>query len=277
MENYNTRNILDKYGVRFNKGLGQNFLIDNSIVADIVKGSEITRDDFVIEIGPGVGTLTKQLLEAAGSVTAIELDDALLPILREELKGFDNLTLIHGDAVKIDFKEIIGVRKVKFVANLPYYVTTPIIARLLNDQIPLETLTIMIQKEVAERINAQPGNKDYGAITLLVQYYCDTEILRSVPPSAFIPRPQVDSTVIRLLKLDEPRAKVEDETLFFRIIRQSFNMRRKTLFNGLRALGYSKELIEEVFELVGIDMKARGETLSVKKFADLSNAIGARA
>lgn len=274
---YNTRNIVDKYGVRFNKGLGQNFLIDNSVVADIVKGSEITRDDFVIEIGPGVGTLTKQLLEAAGSVTAIELDDALLPILREELKGYDNLTLIHGDAVKIDFMEIIGDRKVKFVANLPYYVTTPIIARILNDGIPFETLTIMIQKEVAERINAEPGTKDYGAITLLVQYYCDTEILRSVPPSAFIPRPKVDSTVIRLLKLDEPRAKVDDEKLFFRIIRQSFNMRRKTLFNGLRGLGYSKELIEEVFEKVGIDIKARGETLSVTQFAALSNAIGERA
>ncbi|HSP46773.1 MAG TPA: 16S rRNA (adenine(1518)-N(6)/adenine(1519)-N(6))-dimethyltransferase RsmA [Clostridiaceae bacterium] len=274
---YNTRNIVDKYGVRFNKGLGQNFLIDNSVVADIVKGSEITRDDFVIEIGPGVGTLTKQLLEAAGSVTAIELDDALLPILREELKEYDNFTLIHGDAVKIDFKEIIGDRKVKFVANLPYYVTTPIIARILNDQIPFETLTIMIQKEVAERINAVPGTKDYGAITLLVQYYCDTEILRSVPPSAFIPRPKVDSTVIRLLKLAEPRAKVDDEKLFFRIIRQSFNMRRKTLFNGLRGLGYTKELIEEVFGEVGIDMKARGETLSVTQFADLSNAIGERA
>lgn len=277
MENFNTKNIVEKYGFRFTKGLGQNFLIDNSVVADIVKGSEITRDDFVIEIGPGVGTLTKQLLEAAGSVTAIELDDSLLPILREELKGYDNLTLIHGDAVKIDFMEIIGDRKVKFVANLPYYVTTPIIARILNDQIPFETLTIMIQKEVAERINAGPGSKDYGAITLLVQYYCDTEILRSVPPSAFIPRPKVDSTVIRLLKLPEPRAKVDDEKLFFRIIRQSFNMRRKTLFNGLRALGYSKELIEEVFELVGIDMKARGETLSVAQFADLSNAIGERA
>lgn len=277
MENNNTRNIVDKYGFRFNKGLGQNFLIDNTVVADIVKGSEITRDDFVIEIGPGVGTLTRHLLEAAGSVTAIELDDALLPILREELKGYDNLTLIHGDAVKIDFSEIIGDRKVKFVANLPYYVTTPIIARILNDQIPFETLTIMIQKEVAERINAEPGTKDYGAITLLVQYYCDTEILRSVPPSAFIPRPKVDSTVIRLLKLPEPRAKVNDEKLFFRIIRQSFNMRRKTLFNALRGLGYSKELIEEVFGEVGIDMKARGETLSVKKFADLSNAIGERA
>jgi 16S rRNA (adenine1518-N6/adenine1519-N6)-dimethyltransferase len=277
MENYNTKNIVDKYGFRFNKGLGQNFLIDNSVVTDIVKGSEITRDDFVIEIGPGVGTLTKQLLEAAGSVTAIELDDALLPILREELKGYDNLTLIHGDAVKIDFREIIGDRKVKFVANLPYYVTTPIIARILNDQIPFETLTIMIQKEVAERINAEPGTKDYGAITLLVQYYCDTEIMRSVPPSAFIPRPKVDSTVIRLLKLPEPRAKVDDEKLFFRIIRQSFNMRRKTLFNALRGLGYSKELIEEVFGEVGIDMKARGETLSVAKFADLSNAIGERA
>ncbi|HSL85636.1 MAG TPA: 16S rRNA (adenine(1518)-N(6)/adenine(1519)-N(6))-dimethyltransferase RsmA [Bacteroidales bacterium] len=271
--NNTTKDLVAKYGFRFTKSLGQNFLVDMNIVSDIIAGAEITREDHVIEIGPGVGTLTRELLEAAGKVTAIELDSKLIPILTEELKTYENFELIHADATKVDFEEIAKGENVKLVANLPYYVTTPIITGLLNDKVKFHSLTIMIQKEVAERMNAGPGTKDYGSLSVLVQYYCESEIIRKVPPESFIPRPKVDSTVIKLTKLDEPRAKVLDETLFFKIVRQVFNMRRKTLSNNLKALGYSREFIEEVLEKAGIDIRARGETLTVEKFADLANTI----
>ena len=272
----NTRELVEKYQFRFTKSLGQNFLVDQNIVRDIVKGAEVSKEDYVIEIGPGVGTLTRELLKEAASVTAIELDDKLLPILKEELKEYENFHLIHGDATKVQLDAVYPGKEIKLVANLPYYVTTPIITKILNDKVAFSSLTIMIQKEVAERMDAVPGTKDYGSLSVLVQYYCDTKIVRNVPPESFMPRPKVDSTVIRLTKLEKPRAHVEDEALFFKIVRMVFTMRRKTLSNNLKSLGYTREFIEEVLEAAGIDLKARGETLSVEKFAELSNVIKER-
>ena len=232
-----TAELVKKYNFKFSKSLGQNFLVDDSVPRDIVSGAEVDENDLVIEIGPGVGTLTVQLL-------------------------------------KVDINEIIGDEKsVKLVANLPYYVTTPIIVKLLKEKYNFKSLTIMIQKEVAERMNAEPGNKDYGALSLLVQYYCNTKIVRKVPPACFIPRPKVDSIVIRLDKLEEPRVKVQNEKLFFDIIRNSFNMRRKTLWNGVKNIGASKEKLESAFEKAGVDPKRRGETLTIEEFAKLSDCI----
>ena len=272
-----TAELVKKYNFKFSKSLGQNFLIDDSVPRDIVAGAEVDSEDLVIEIGPGVGTLTAQLLKKAKKVVAIELDNDLIPILEQELGDNPNFTLIHNDALKVDFNEVIGEEKsVKLVANLPYYVTTPIIVKLLKDGYNFKSLTIMIQKEVAERMAAEPGNKDYGALSLLVQYYCDTEIVRKVPPACFIPRPKVDSIVIRLEKLDKPRVEVQNEKLFFDIIRNSFNMRRKTLWNGVKNIGLSKEKLEEAFDEANIDIKRRGETLSIEEFAALADAIYSR-
>ena len=269
-----TAELVKKYNFKFSKSLGQNFLIDDSVPRDIVSGAEVDGEDLVIEIGPGVGTLTAQLLKKAKKVVAIELDNDLIPILEQELGANPNFTLIHNDALKVDFNEVIGDEKSeKLVANLPYYVTTPIIVKLLKDGYNFKSLTIMIQKEVAERMNAEPGNKDYGALSLLVQYYCNTSIVRKVPPSCFIPRPKVDSIVIRLDKLSEPKVKVENEKLFFDIIRSSFNMRRKTLWNGVKSIGPAKEKLEEAFEKAGVNPKRRGETLSIQEFANLANCI----
>lgn len=274
MENLTTKDIVNKYGFKFTKSLGQNFLTDDNVLKDIVYGAEVSEEDFVIEIGPGVGTLTKELLKKAKKVTSIELDDKLIPILQEELKEYDNFELIHKDALKVNYNELIGdEQSVKVVANLPYYVTTPIIINLLNGDYNFKSLTIMIQKEVAERIDAEHSTKEYGAFSLLVQYYCSTEIIRRVPPSCFIPSPKVDSIVIRLDKLDKPAVEVEDEKLFFNIIRQSFNMRRKTLWNGMKNLGMDKEKLQKAFEKSGIDPNRRGETLSIQEFATLSNNI----
>nr|WP_163192845.1 16S rRNA (adenine(1518)-N(6)/adenine(1519)-N(6))-dimethyltransferase RsmA [Clostridium thermarum] len=274
MDNYNTKDIVRKYGFKFTKSLGQNFLIDDSVLEDIVEGAEICKDDFVIEIGPGVGTLTRELLKKAKKVCAIELDSDLIPILQNELKDFDNFILINKDALKVDFNELIGEENsVKLVANLPYYVTTPIILKLLTGGYPFKSLTIMIQKEVAERIDAAPGGKDYGSLTLLVQYYCNTKIIRKVAPSSFIPQPKVESMVINLERLEMPRVKVKDEKLFFDLIRDSFNMRRKTLSNALKNVKLSKEDITKAFEIAGIDPRRRGETLSIGEFARLSDAI----
>jgi len=274
MENLTTKDIVNKYGFRFTKSLGQNFLTDDNVLKDIVYGAEVSEEDYVIEIGPGVGTLTKELLKKAKKVTSIELDDKLIPILQEELKEYDNFELIHKDALKVNYNELIGDEKsVKVVANLPYYVTTPIIVNLLNGDYNFKSLTIMIQKEVAERIDAEHSTKEYGAFSLLVQYYCNTKIIRRVPPSCFIPSPKVDSIVIRLDKLDKPPVDVEDEKLFFNIIRQAFNMRRKTLWNGMKNLGMDKEKLQRAFEKAGIDPSRRGETLTIQEFATLSNNI----
>lgn len=274
IQDVKTAELVKKYNFKFTKSLGQNFLVDQSVPRDIVDGADVGPEDLVIEIGPGVGTLTAQLLKIAKRVVAIELDDTLIPILTEELGEYPNFSLIHNDALKVNFDEVIGdEQSVKLVANLPYYVTTPIIVKLLKEKHKFKSLTIMIQKEVAERMNAEPGNKDYGALTLLVQYYCNTKIVRKVPPACFIPRPKVDSIVIRLDKLDEPKVKVDNEKLFFDIIRNSFNMRRKTLWNGVKSIGPAKEKLEAAFEKAGVDPKRRGETLSIQEFATLSNCI----
>lgn len=274
MKDFNTKDVVKKYNFKFTKSLGQNFLTDDTVLTDIVNGADVNKEDFVIEIGPGVGTLTRELLKRADKVCSIELDNTLIPILEEELKDFENFSLINKDALKVDFKELIGDKKhVKLVANLPYYVTTPIIAKLLTENIPFESLTIMIQKEVAERIAAEPNNKDYGSLSLLVQYYCTTEIIRRVPPTAFIPQPKVDSIVIKLNKLEKPRVECKNPDLMFKVIRASFNMRRKTLNNALNPLGFSKEEMNRAFEEAGIDQKRRGETLSLQEFATLADAI----
>ncbi|CUQ22585.1 16S rRNA (adenine(1518)-N(6)/adenine(1519)-N(6))-dimethyltransferase [Clostridium baratii] len=274
IKDYKTQELVKKYNFKFSKSLGQNFLIDDSVLNDIVKGADVNEEDFVIEIGPGVGTLTAHLLNKAKKVTSIELDNDLIPILKEELGDNENFSLIHNDALKVDFNEIIGDEKsVKLVANLPYYVTTPIIVNLLKNNYNFKSLTIMIQKEVAERIDAEPNCKEYGALSLLVQYYCNTKIVRKVAPSSFIPRPKVESIVIRLDRLEKPRVEVTDEKFMFELIRNSFNMRRKTLWNGVKNIGVNKDDLKKAFEEAGIDPKRRGETLSLEEFAALSNKI----
>ncbi|SKA82768.1 dimethyladenosine transferase [Clostridium sp. USBA 49] len=274
MSNLDTKDIVKKYGFRFTKSLGQNFLIDETVLYDIIEGAEVNKEDFIIEIGPGVGTLTKELLKRAKKVYAIELDDALIPILNKELEQFDNFNIIHKDALKVDFNEIIGEEKsVKVVANLPYYVTTPIIAKLLNGNYNFKSITIMIQKEVGERIAAKPSTKEYGALSILVQYYCDIKTIRKVSPSSFFPQPKVESIVIKLDKLPQNRVCVKDEKLFFKIVREAFNMRRKTLWNAMKSLKLDNKILEKAFEHSGIDSKRRGETLNLQEFANLSNSI----
>ena len=274
LKDIKTQELVKKYNFKFTKSLGQNFLVDDSVLNDIVDGAEVNNEDFIIEIGPGVGTLTAQLLMKAKRVTAIELDSSLIPILEKELGDSENFSLIHKDALKVDFNELIGDEKsVKLVANLPYYVTTPIILKLLKDGYKFKSLTIMIQKEVAERINAEPDCKEYGALSVLVQYYCDTSIVRSVAPASFIPRPKVESIVIKLDRLDKPRVETKDVKLMFELVRAGFNMRRKTLWNATKTLKVNKEKLEEAFKKSGIDPKRRAETLSVQEFATLADCI----
>ena len=274
LKDYKTQELVKKYNFKFSKSLGQNFLIDDSVLTDIVDGASVDDKDFIIEIGPGVGTLTAKLLMKAKKVTSIELDNDLIPILQEELGEHENFDLIHNDALKVDFNSLIGDEpSVKLVANLPYYVTTPIIVKLLKDGYNFKSLTIMIQKEVAERINAEPNCKEYGALSVLVQYYCNTSIVRRVAPSCFIPRPKVESIVIRLDRLEALRVNVKDENLMFALVRAGFNMRRKTLWNATKTFNLSKEKLEEAFEKSGIDPKRRAETLSIEEFAHLSDCI----
>lgn len=274
MDNVSTKDIVKKYGFRFTKSLGQNFLIDNSVLEDIVEGAEVNKEDFIIEIGPGVGTLTRELLKKAKRVCAVELDSELIPILNEELKDFNNFELINKDVLQVDMRSIIGEEpSTKLVANLPYYVTTPIITKLITEDYRFKSLTIMIQKEVAERIISKPDCKEYGALSILVQYYCDVRSIRKVSPSSFIPQPKVDSMVIRLDKLEGPRVKVMNEKLFFRIVRESFNMRRKTLWNVTKTLKYDADKLEKAFRDSNIDPKRRGETLSLDEFGRLSDCI----
>lgn len=276
----NTIEILQKYQFSFQKKFGQNFLIDTHVLDKIISSAEITKDDFVLEIGPGIGTMTQYLASAAREVVAVEIDKALIPILSDTLSGFDNVTIINNDVLKVDIgalaQEHNNGRPIKVVANLPYYITTPIIMGLFESNVPIESITVMVQKEVAERMQVGPGTKDYGALSLAVQYYAKPYIVANVPPNCFMPRPKVGSAVIRLTVHQEPPVHVEDEKLMFGIIRASFNQRRKTLANGLKnsaELNLSREVIAECIEELGKGPGIRGEALTLEEFAMLSNSI----
>ena len=276
----NTIAVLQKYNFSFQKKFGQNFLIDTHVLDKIIRSAEITKEDMVVEIGPGIGTMTQYLACAAGKVAAIEIDKALIPILEDTLEGYENVQVINDDVLKVDIaklaKEENGGRPIKVVANLPYYITTPIIMGLFENHVPLKSITVMVQKEVADRMQVGPGTKDYGALSLAVQYYAKPYIVANVPPNCFMPRPKVGSAVIRLERYDEPPVQVEDEKLMFRIIRASFNQRRKTLANGLKnspELQISKEEIEKAIEGIGKSVSVRGEALTLEEFAALSNLL----
>lgn len=276
----NTIAILKKYQFTFQKKYGQNFLIDTHVLDKIIAAAEITKEDYVLEIGPGIGTMTQYLAQAAGRVAAVEIDQALIPILADTLSGYDNVKIINGDVLKLDLPKLVeeenGGRPVKVVANLPYYITTPIIMGLFEKQVPVESITVMVQKEVAERMQVGPGTKDYGALSLAVQYYAEPYIVANVPPNCFMPRPKVGSAVIRLTRHREPPVKTRDERLMFAIIRASFNQRRKTLANGLRnapELQLSREVIAESIRELGKGENIRGEALTLEEFARLTDLI----
>lgn len=273
--------ILNKYGFMFQKKFGQNFLIDSHVLEKIIRAAEITKEDCVLEIGPGIGTMTQYLCESAGKVIAVEVDKNLIPILTEDtLARYDNVRVIHADVLKLDLKQLIqeenGGRPVKVVANLPYYITTPIIMGLFEAGVPLSSVTVMVQKEVADRMQAGPGSKDYGALSLAVQYYAAPYLAANVPPNCFMPRPNVGSAVIRLTLHEKPPVEVADERLLFQIIRASFAQRRKTLVNGLTnspELNYSKEEITGFLSACGFPATVRGETLTLSEFARLADTI----
>lgn len=276
-----TREIISKYSFAFQKKFGQNFLIDANIVENIVSSAGITKEDFVLEIGPGIGTMTQYLCEAAGQVVAVEIDKMLIPILEETLSEYDNVEVINEDVLKVDIKALAdeknGGRPIKVVANLPYYITTPIIMGLFESGVPIESITIMVQKEVADRMQTGPGTKDYGALSLAVQYYAQAKVVLNVSASCFMPKPNVDSAVIKLVRHKEPAVDVKDDKLMFKIIRASFNQRRKTLVNGLKnssELSFSKEQIVSAIEAIGKPETIRGEALTLEEFAMLSNELG---
>ena len=274
----NTIAVLQKYDFAFQKKFGQNFLIDTHVLDKIIASAEITKDDMVLEIGPGIGTMTQYLSNAAGKVIAVEIDKNLIPILKDTLDGFDNVRVINEDVLKVDIAKIAeeenGGRPIKVVANLPYYITTPIIMGLFENHVPLKSITVMVQKEVADRMQVGPGTKDYGALSLAVQYYASPYIVANVPPNCFMPRPKVGSAVIRLDRYDNPPVQVNDEKLMFKIIRASFNQRRKTLANGLKnspEINFTKEEIESAIESLGKGASVRGEALTLEEFATLTN------
>ena len=277
----NTIEILQRYQFKFQKKFGQNFLIDAHVLEKIVAAAEITQDDFVLEIGPGIGTMTQYLCETAKAVVAVEIDANLIPILSETLAAYRNVTILNQDILKTDIcglaREYNGGRAIKVVANLPYYITTPIIMGLFESHVPIDSITIMVQKEVADRMQVGPGTKDYGALSLAVQYYAKPEIIANVPPNCFMPRPNVGSAVIRLTRHETVPVAVEDEKLMFKLIRASFNQRRKTLANGLNnspEIRLSKEIIQESIAGLGVPLTIRGEALTLEQFAELSNIIG---
>lgn len=273
-----TIEIIQKYEFAFQKKFGQNFLIDTHVLEKIIVAAGVTEDDCVLEIGPGIGTMTQYLAEHARSVVAVEIDKNLIPILQETLKEYENITIINDDILKVDINKLTeeynGGRPIKVVANLPYYITTPIIMGLFEGGVPIDNITVMVQKEVAERMQVGPGSKDYGALSLAVQYYADAYIVANVPPNCFIPRPGVGSAVIRLTRHKEPPVEVDDPRLMFKLIRASFNQRRKTLQNGLNnspELPFAKDEIADAIESLGVTPQIRGEALTLKQFADLSN------
>ena len=276
----NTIEIIQKFQFAFQKKFGQNFLIDTHVLEKIISAAGITKDDCVLEIGPGIGTMTQYLAESAGQVVAVEIDTNLLPILAETLKDYSNVKVINQDILKVDINSLVqeynGGRPIKVVANLPYYITTPIIMGLFESHVPLKSLTVMVQKEVALRMQAGPGTKDYGALSLAVQYYASPYLAANVPPNCFMPRPNVGSAVIRLTRFEEPPVKVKDEKLLFRLIRASFNQRRKTLQNGLvnsQELDFSKEQVAAAIATLGVSPSVRGEALTLEQFAALANAL----
>ena len=275
--------VLNKYGFTFQKKFGQNFLIDPHVLDKIIRAAEITEDDFVLEIGPGMGTMTQYLAYAAREVYAVEIDKSLIPILEDTLSDYDNVTVINEDILKVNIAKLAeeknGGRPIKVVANLPYYITTPIIMGLFESHVPIDSITIMVQKEVADRMQVGPGTKEYGALSLAVQYYAKPEIVAIVPPNCFMPRPNVGSAVIRLTRHKEVPVQVNDEKFMFKIIRASFNQRRKTLANGLNNapdIHLSKEVIQESIEELGVPVTIRGEALTLQQFAQLSNIIGSK-
>lgn len=274
----NTLAVINKHEFAFQKKFGQNFLIDEGIVNKIVREAGVTKDDFVLEIGPGIGTMTQLLCEQAGGVAAVEIDTNLIPILKETLAEYDNVTIINEDILKVDIKKLAeeknGGKPIKVVANLPYYITTPIIMGLFESNVPIDSITVMVQKEVADRMQVGPGTKDYGALSLAVQYYSKPQVVINVPPECFIPRPNVGSAVIRLTRYKEPPVKVKDEKLMFKLIRASFNQRRKTLANGLNnslEINFSKEEITAAIESLHKGPSIRGEALTLSEFAALSD------
>lgn len=279
----NTIEIIQKYDFVFQKRFGQNFLVDTHVLEKIIQAAGLTKEDLVLEIGPGIGTMTQYLAENAGRVMAVEIDSNLIPILKETLKDYDNVTVINEDILKVDVAALAeqynGGRPIKVVANLPYYITTPIIMGLFESQVPIDNITVMVQKEVAERMQAGPGTKNYGALSLAVQYYAEPYIVANVPPNCFIPRPSVGSAVIRLTRHGKKPVEVKDEKLMFALIRASFNQRRKTLQNSLNnsaELSFSKEEIGEAIEKMGLSPSVRGEALTLEQFAKLADVLGER-
>lgn len=273
--------VLQKYQFNFQKKFGQNFLIDNHVLEKIMDAAGVGPEDCVLEIGPGIGTMTQMLAERARKVIAVEIDNNLIPILQDTLQAYDNVKIVHNDILKLDLKELVDLendgKPIKVVANLPYYITTPIIMGLFEANVPLDSITVMVQKEVADRMKSGPGSKDYGALSLAVQYYSEPELAANVPPNCFIPRPNVGSAVICLHRHPAPPVEVEDKKLMFRLIRASFNQRRKTMLNSLNnspELSFNKEQIGAALEAVGLKPTIRGEALTLAQFAELSNKLG---
>ncbi len=274
-----TMDLVKRHGFKFTKSLGQNFLIDDNIVDKIVAGAGIGPSDKIIEVGPGIGTLTREMASRAEALMAVEIDKNLIPILTDTLEDYENVKIVNEDIIKADIGGLIDENldggPVKLVANLPYYITTPIIMRFLEEDINVTDIVVMVQKEVAERMNAQPGGKDFGALSVAVQFYCDTKIVAKVPRHLFVPQPNVDSIVIALRVRPERKYRVDSEDLFFKVVKAAFGQRRKTLLNSIASMGnLSKDMVKEVLEEAGIDPKRRGETLSLDEFAILSNVIG---
>ena len=275
-----TKEVLSKYNMSAKKKFGQNFLIDANVLGGIVDASGVTKDDCVLEIGPGIGSLTQYLAESAKRVIAVEIDKSLIPVLDDTLSEYDNVTVINEDILKVDIDAIIKEyndnRKIKVVANLPYYITTPIIMKLFESGAPIESVTVMVQKEVADRMSVGPGNKDYGSLSLAVGFYAEASLVMDVPPSSFIPQPGVGSAVVHLQRFEKPSVEVDDEKYMFEIIRTSFNQRRKTLCNSLAnnpALKVSRQRVQEALEEMGLDERIRGEVLTLEQYAILSNIL----